>query len=267
MYNGDIKYHRKKLAFTLAETLITLGVIGVVAALTIPTLISKYNEMVTITELRKTYSELSQAIKLSETVNGDFREWEYSSSVVEARTFAEKYIMPYLSRSYKRCTNNKCYLNNKCWKKPNGDLATDVSCSFLNSYIYNNKTISFRTINSSCTSQGITFCTPIKYVEITVDINGDRGPSIMGKDVFNFTLFNYTYKTGAWSTSSVCPNGEHYGLHLGSIAGYWGGYCRNLEDMFSGNPGNCKIDGSGYDCGLAIEKNGWKIPDQYPIKF
>ena len=135
MYNGDIKYHRKKLAFTLAETLITLGVIGVVAALTIPTLISKYNEMVTITELRKTYSELSQAIKLSETVNGDFREWEYSSSVVEARTFAEKYIMPYLSRSYKRCTNNKCYLNNKCWKKPNGDLATDVSCSFLNYFV------------------------------------------------------------------------------------------------------------------------------------
>lgn len=66
----------------------------------------------------------------------------------------------------------------------------------------------------------------------------------------------------------VCvPKGVHYGLRQGTIAGYWGAYCRPLENMFSGNPGSCKEGGSGYDCGLAIEKNKWKIPDKYPIKF
>ena len=230
-------------------------------------MVSKYNEYVTIVALRKTYAELVQAIKMSETVNGDIRDWEYSSAVFDARVFAEKYIMPYLSKDYKICEQNSCYLQNNCWKKPDGTLSTDVSCMNRNSYKYNGKTISFRTYNVSCTSEGIKFCTPIKYVEMVVDVDGNRGPSMMGRDVFGFTLFNYTYRTGAWSTSSLCPKGEHYGLHLGSTAGYWGGYCRPIEEIFNGNPGNCKINGSGYDCGLAIEKNGWKIPREYPIKF
>ena len=43
----------KRIAFTLAEVLITLGIIGVVAALTIPTLIQKYEKQVYITQLKK----------------------------------------------------------------------------------------------------------------------------------------------------------------------------------------------------------------------
>ncbi len=47
--------------FTLAEVLITLAVIGVVAAMTIPTLVSKYHEKQRITQLKKAYSVLNQA--------------------------------------------------------------------------------------------------------------------------------------------------------------------------------------------------------------
>ena len=43
-------------AFTLAEVLITLAIIGVVAAMTIPTLISDFQEKVTVTKLQKVYS-------------------------------------------------------------------------------------------------------------------------------------------------------------------------------------------------------------------
>lgn len=53
----------KKSAFTLAEVLITLGIIGVVAAMTIPTLLAKYQEKQTVTKLKQTYSILSQAIR------------------------------------------------------------------------------------------------------------------------------------------------------------------------------------------------------------
>lgn len=51
-------------AFTLAEVLITLGIIGVVAALTMPALVAKYNEMVMVNKLKRTYSELANAIEL-----------------------------------------------------------------------------------------------------------------------------------------------------------------------------------------------------------
>lgn len=48
----------------MAEVLITLGVIGVVAVLTIPTLVAKYDELVTVNKLKKTYSEIVNAIEM-----------------------------------------------------------------------------------------------------------------------------------------------------------------------------------------------------------
>ena len=50
---------RVRHAFTLAEVLITLGIIGVVAAMTMPTLIQKQNERETVVRLKKIHSVLS----------------------------------------------------------------------------------------------------------------------------------------------------------------------------------------------------------------
>ncbi|MDR1327072.1 MAG: prepilin-type N-terminal cleavage/methylation domain-containing protein [Heliobacteriaceae bacterium] len=54
----------KKKAFTLAEVLITLGIIGVVAALTIPSLIAKHKEKETVSKLKNIFSTLSNAYTL-----------------------------------------------------------------------------------------------------------------------------------------------------------------------------------------------------------
>ena len=56
-----IHHYKKEKGFTLAEILITLGVIGVVAALTMPSLISHYRKKALQTTLLKTYAELQQA--------------------------------------------------------------------------------------------------------------------------------------------------------------------------------------------------------------
>ena len=48
--------------FTLAEVLITLGIIGVVAALTIPTLVANYQKKVTVTKVKKVYVTLNNAL-------------------------------------------------------------------------------------------------------------------------------------------------------------------------------------------------------------
>lgn len=53
----------RKGAFTLAEVLITLGIIGVVAALTLPSLIQKYQDQVLENQLKKMYSTISQGIQ------------------------------------------------------------------------------------------------------------------------------------------------------------------------------------------------------------
>lgn len=242
-----------KKGFTLSEVLITLGIIGIIAALTLPAIIKKYNELVTVTQLKKTYSELQQAIRMSEAYNGSFRDWDWT---LDSATFANKYIMPYLGKKFSYLG----YMNFICYG-PNGVEQRPWTTA---QYTYNNKIIAFYIV---LTKTGD--INDIKYVNIYVDLNGKRGQSIMGKDVFMFTLFNYTYFVGGWNGTELCPKGEHYGLYLGDIGGYWGGYCGTLEGILGEDTarGNCTSTGNGTNCGLAIEKNGWEIPENYPIKF
>ena len=65
----------KKSAFTLAEVLITLAIIGVVAAMTIPTLISNYKEKVTVTKIKNFYSYFSNAYQLAKVDHGPISQW------------------------------------------------------------------------------------------------------------------------------------------------------------------------------------------------
>ncbi len=54
----------RKAAFTLAEVLITLGIIGVVAAITLPTIVANYKERVLVNQVKKTYSEFQNVLRL-----------------------------------------------------------------------------------------------------------------------------------------------------------------------------------------------------------
>ena len=65
----------KKHAFTLSEILITLGVIGVVAAMTLPSVIQHFKEQRTVAQLSKTYSVLSQAWQRMEQEYGTIDTW------------------------------------------------------------------------------------------------------------------------------------------------------------------------------------------------
>ena len=98
----------RKAAFTMAEVLITLGIIGIVAAMTLPSLIGKYQKKVTVTRLKRTYTVLSQAVQRSIADNGDPSGWNtesyYWSEGSQANlqkileTFSSTYIVPYLAK-------------------------------------------------------------------------------------------------------------------------------------------------------------------------
>lgn len=94
--SGSFSTHftgQRKCAFTLAEVLITLGIIGVVAAMTLPALINNYKKAQTVSQLKASYSILSQAIKLSEVTNGEVKYWNFNLS---SEQFFEKYLKGYL---------------------------------------------------------------------------------------------------------------------------------------------------------------------------
>lgn len=69
------KLRQSASAFTLAEVLITLAIIGIVAAITIPSLVQKYNEQVTVTKVKKAYSILQNAFQLAVIENGYPDQW------------------------------------------------------------------------------------------------------------------------------------------------------------------------------------------------
>ena len=52
----------RRCGFTLAEVLVTLGIIGVVSAMTGPSLMQNYQRQSYVTQLHKVYNELSQAL-------------------------------------------------------------------------------------------------------------------------------------------------------------------------------------------------------------
>lgn len=86
-------------AFTLAEVLITLAIIGIVAALTIPSLISAYKKKVIETKLVHFYSTFNQALNRAKVDYGDFSQWKlltYESTEDDVKSWHETYIKPYI---------------------------------------------------------------------------------------------------------------------------------------------------------------------------
>ena len=70
----------KRCAFTLAEVLITLGIIGVVAAMTMPSLIANHREKQTVAQLKKAYSTIQQAYLMAINKYGDAESWSLSNT-------------------------------------------------------------------------------------------------------------------------------------------------------------------------------------------
>ncbi len=105
-------------AFTLAEVLITLGIIGVVAALTLPTLITSYREKQRVSQLKKTYSALQQAFTMAQEKHGEYQYWELTKTsngerdengeLVLDYSGADK-VLAYLGENLSTKTNNSTF--------------------------------------------------------------------------------------------------------------------------------------------------------------
>ena len=87
-------------AFTLAEVLITLGIIGVVAAMTLPAVVNKYRKVVFVNRIKTTNAVLSEAMTMAVADYGDVSEWDFGGQVGtnNATVVASKYFVPYLKK-------------------------------------------------------------------------------------------------------------------------------------------------------------------------
>ena len=95
-----------KKAFTLAEVLITIGIIGLIASLILPRLIQNYKNLVVETRLKRFYSAFNQAIQRSEIEYGDKKYWYKDAKGAELDAWMAKYIEPYMIITKKEIKGN-----------------------------------------------------------------------------------------------------------------------------------------------------------------
>lgn len=174
--------NKKNFAFTLAEVLITLTIIGVIAAMTIPTLMAKYQKQTYVARLKKAYSTLQNAFRMIPiTANcpaGDYvcagfwSPYETDNEMVSQNASnARAYLF---SQNLK--IKEACYL---------GDCKAKASVVIKN-IIDNVDYKSFIILADGSYILPSVWSSVSDSPEILVDVNGAQGPNKPGRDRFGF---------------------------------------------------------------------------------
>ena len=190
--NPNATDSKTKCGFTLAEVLITLGIIGVVAALTIPTLMQKNNDKETISRVKKVYNTLANAVDLMVLEEGNPRTWNlnFDSSPEDATIIAEK-LKPYMNVA-KDCgvadtTTTGCVYAG-IYKNLNGanrsgyiDPYYGARNNFYKLSLSDGSAVMFRSAKDNKQNEEYS-------IFFIVDVNGLKGPNQVAKDTFFFWI-------------------------------------------------------------------------------
>ena len=178
LMRDDIKIRhtfKKAIAFTLAETLIVMGIIGVVAALTIPNLNSSTADKEKVAKVQKIYSNLSDAFGRAQAVYGPYGEWfqNDTNDTAIATRFGER--MTEFMKVSKTCKlTTGCASTSKAYWYDGSEMASNLDNShkdYYNVILADGTAISFN------------------IGAIHVDIDGpNKGKTKEGVDLFTFLI-------------------------------------------------------------------------------
>ena len=222
----------KNSAFTMAEVLITLGIIGIIAAMTLPSIINKAEKMILKNQFKKTYSTLSQALLKSEADYGAKPECYYLIS-------SNSSISGLISSQYK---DVECNVLKTLLLKNLNVIATCEDNAYPNCIpkykgfdtmaVENNPDLSEEEALEIVKGQGgfkqnnILYKAPayvladgsiiLSYASASfpkifaIDINGKKGPNKWGHDLFSFWL-------GSNEKSNIILIGTSYLVEKGGV--------------------------------------------------
>lgn len=235
--------------FTLAEVLITLGIIGVVAAMTLPALIQKQQKKEFLTQAKVVYNILNNALEASKVTYGtDIDNWEFletGNNLDKSMFFAEKYLIPNL-KVIEYC--KKSALTTACKHSVNSlDYTGSDFTSFAPQTNYGTTLV---LNNSAIVNVQAGKINVDKYrIRILYDVNGIKKPNFMGKDVFIIELGG---GQGGGDKNRFLP----YGYSRTNACSYYkNGFQTNLT---------CTKDHGRAACLAYILCSGWEMPEDYP---
>ena len=221
----------KHYAFTMAEILLSLTIIGVVAAITLPSLTGNINERTWNTQRKALYARMSQAIALMPALNGYGTLTEGDSSTSAVDTATETFVTNGLAKVLKInniCDNEHledCGIVSSYTNMVGSQITMPTTLFELNSYFSHveysgstyetkdTKAAAFETqngesilafYNQTCRAEYLNEANKSQYnstygfphstmcVNFIYDLNGSKGPNTAGKDIGVITVFNST---------------------------------------------------------------------------
>lgn len=224
-----------KKAFTLAEILITLGIIGIVAAYTIPTVIQKQQEAQTIAKLKKVYSTLSNAYNLALQENGPPEYWGGETDDGPSSKIYMNILAKYLNIQ-KNCGNSSgCFAPNPYRTLDGGydDYMNLNHYSGGSAIILSDGTFILLDIVSDLDYRK----TNNRYANIIVDVNGYKSPNQFGIDTFVFIISKNKIVSGGqgniiWGSLSFpayCDKNKTTSQNNGRACTGWVIYNENMD--------------------------------------
>ena len=198
-----------KKGFTLAEILITLGIVGVVAALTLPGVVMSYQKKVYVAQLQRIYNQFVNGTKAVMSENGVDKLGELESGVRGGASFLNKILTVARVAS------------------PGQALATSYKS------LDSDKTIS---VGTNGEEKGLLYCAVVDtgasvcmynistagYSTVYVDLNGPNKPNVIGRDFYSFSL-TPTGKIEASASKDKCTGASKLSAGaycLGTVRGY-----------------------------------------------
>lgn len=257
-----------KKGFTLVEVVLTLSIIGVIAATTIPTMIHYTNKKATIEQLKKSAATLNQAIYNATITNGELNTWSWQTDD-GIFNIMQNVITPRLNVGY-MCSGSTG-TNSHCVYKIQtlGGNEEDIDKAFIAKtrvLLNDGSLVAFTDANSFLSpdsSEGDdgdddSIDKPTNSVcnwggnpktlcgVFMVDVNGNKKPNMVGKDIFYY---------GVYLSGTVLPYGANEGDEF-------------IEQ-------NCTAGSSGTTCAAKITRNSWDVcysncgnnESPYPVRF
>ena len=234
----------RKIAFTLAEVLVTLGIIGVVSAMTVPTLMQNYQRQSYVTQLHKVYNELTQAFL-------QFKNDRNAIWLSEAGHVRHQDMMPFMKQYFKvvqDCgkTSTPCFASS--YKNLSGstfELTTKDENATYYGVLASGASFG---IKSDGIDTGTNYTDDFLY-RIAIDVNGQKGPNIYGRDLFIL----YIFSDGVVDAYRVNPDcRENNNCTLGANPSE---HREKLYESCASSTGNTWYDG----CFAKILNDNWEM--------
>ena len=241
---------RRKSAFTLAEILVTLGIIGVVAAMTLPTVINNIQKQTLKKQFLTNFSLISQALEKAQADLQYIPEcWYWDTGTFSQQgeggqgKFSECYTLKkaFLDnlKIIKSCSNNSllngCIPDYKGWDTLQSEVNENFQAGFgcanehkpaldtvSDSYILPNGAILINMVKPGATygqygenSNGVSYGN-MDFNVFALDINGKKGPNKWGYDLFELAFWGNKNKP-IYIRTGICNPTDKGGISANEL--------------------------------------------------